>query len=224
MYAPPPGYLDCEADAAAAPDPTGPFRPIAVPGVGVFHARVPMPAAIHSLAMAVNPKTTDRERVDNLNHFIRQHLQPGEFDSLLVRMLTDDRLPEDAMLRVSRAIATAGTARPYTAVINLALLAAHNWRVLRSKLRGERVGDPMRMPSMHAVLDAAEDLAVESATAGAKTSTEARQKVSDLHDRLYAPELAAAQTVNGEDYLPIPEGFDAESMEASFDAFLKTAR
>lgn len=225
MYSPPPGYVDIEADADAAPPPTGRHRELIVTGVGVFHARVPGPSAIAPLAMAANSKVDQHDRLTYLNKFIQHHLQPGEFEDLLARMITDEDLPGDAMLRLSRAIATTGTARPYTAVIQLALMAAHNWRIIRARYGDKGIADPMRLPSMHVVLDAAEALAVESAASGATTSAEAKQKVSDLYNRLYAPDLTElVRDVNGGKYLPPPPGFDDEAVEASFDAFLKSAR
>lgn len=114
MYEPPPGYDDCEADGDAAPTPPGhPYHPIEVDGVGMIHARRPLPNAIPALAGAANAKVTDRSRTDYLTLFIQNHLAPGEFEELLVRMTDfDTPLPDDTMLRVSRAIATAGTARP----------------------------------------------------------------------------------------------------------------
>jgi hypothetical protein len=121
MFSPPPGYEDCEADAdrfdealaeMTGLDKTRHFHELNVPGVGLVHARRPMPNAIPALAGAANAKITAQSRLDYLDIFIQNHLKPGEFEDLLVRMITDDDMPPDTMLRVSRAIATNGTARP----------------------------------------------------------------------------------------------------------------
>ena len=114
MYDPPPGYVDCESDAEDHPTPPiKGYHEIDVAGVGVFHARKPLPNAIPALAGAANPKVSNASRIDYLTIFVQNHLAEGEPEKLLARMLDpDEDLPEDAMLRVSRAIATAGTARP----------------------------------------------------------------------------------------------------------------
>lgn len=114
MYDPPPGYIDCEDDAEHAPTPAGhPYHEIDIEDVGLIHARRPLPNAIPALAGAANAKLTATRRVDYLDVFVQNHLAPGEFESLLARMMDPDNdLPPDTMLRVSRAIATAGTARP----------------------------------------------------------------------------------------------------------------
>lgn len=111
MFDPPPGWTDCETDCAAAPPGAGPFRELTVEGIGVVHARYPMPNALSALASAENSKIEARARMDHRDRFVMNHLQPGEFDELLERMMADE-VPLDTMLRVSRAIATAGTSRP----------------------------------------------------------------------------------------------------------------
>lgn len=114
MFGPPAGYIDIESDAeAAVVTALGGYHAIEVPGVGTIHARRPLPNAIPALAGAANAKVSDRARVDYLTLFIQNHLQPGEAEELLASMMDPDtELPDDAMLRVSRAIATVGTARP----------------------------------------------------------------------------------------------------------------
>ena len=121
MYSPPAGYVDCEADADADQERrsqvvvpiSAAYREIDVPGVGVLHTRRPLPNAIPALANAANAKITGQARVDYIDIFIQNHLKPGEFEELLARMIDpDEEMPVDTMLRVSRAIATAGTARP----------------------------------------------------------------------------------------------------------------
>lgn len=113
LYEPPPGFEDCEADADAAPTPPGwPYHKLEVDGVGTLHARRPLPNAIPNLAGAARAKVKPQARIDHLDLFVQNHLAEGEFEQLLARMITEDDMPPDAMLRVSRAIATAGTARP----------------------------------------------------------------------------------------------------------------
>lgn len=114
MYDPPPGYVDCESDADDHPTPKHKgYHEREVEGVGIIHARKPLPNAIPALAGAANAKVSAQTRIDHLDIFVQNHLAPGEFEALLARMMDpDEDLPADAMLRVSRAIATAGSARP----------------------------------------------------------------------------------------------------------------
>lgn len=112
---PPAGYDDCESDAEDAVIISPRYREIDVPGVGILHARKPMPNAIPNLANAANSKISEQGRIDHLNRFIQNHLAPDEYEQLLARMMSPDdgeELPDDAVLRVSRSIATGGTARP----------------------------------------------------------------------------------------------------------------
>lgn len=114
MYDPPASYEDCESDAEDSPTPPGhPYRELEVKGVGLLHARKPLPNAIPALAGAANAKVSGETRIDHLDIFVQNHLADGEFEALLARMMDPDTdMPPDSMLRVSRAIATAGTARP----------------------------------------------------------------------------------------------------------------
>lgn len=114
MYDPPPGTADCESDAEDAPTPPGhPYREIDVDGVGIIHARKPLPNAIPALAGAANAKVSATSRIDYLDMFVQNHLAEGEFEALLARMMDpEEAMPPDTTLRVSRAIATQGTARP----------------------------------------------------------------------------------------------------------------
>jgi len=217
MFRPPPGYVDCEADAAIERPHLEPgrYRVITVAGVGVIHARRPLASAVAAVAAAANPKTSDRDRNDWLHRFIETHLQPGELDALLIAMITED-YPADTLLRVARAIAVEDTGRPYGAVLNLALMTAHNWRDVRARLQTHGIADPMGLPSMHAVLDATEAMIVEATVSGAKTQGEGQRKLDQFYDRLYKPDV----TTDGDSgELLIPPGFDDESVEASFDAF-----
>lgn len=115
VYEPPTGDLDIEADAELAELTPGKYRTIEVDGVGTIHARWPLPNAVPALASAANSKISERARLDQLTLFIQNHIEPSEFVDLLARMSdpeVSEALPEDTMLRVSRAIATAGTSRP----------------------------------------------------------------------------------------------------------------
>lgn len=115
MFSPPSGILDCESDGTddehRRGDRTGKYLELDVPKVGVVHARKPLPNAIPVLAGTVNSKITAQSRNDYLNLFLTNHLAPGTYETLLMRMMTED-LPGDSIMRVCRAIATSGTARP----------------------------------------------------------------------------------------------------------------
>lgn len=105
-------------------------------------------------------------------------------------------------------------------------MTAHNWRTLRDRYQDKGIADPMALPSMHSILDRAESLALESAASGAKTQTEARQKISALYDRLYKPDLTEQTSIiNGrdEELMRPPPGFEDDEVEASFDAFVSSA-
>jgi len=114
LYDPPAGYDDCESDGEDNPTPPGhPYRELVVDEVGTFHARKPLPNAIPVLAGAANSKVGPQSRVDYLTVFIQNHLAPGEYEELMARMMDPDEvMPDDAVLRLSRAIATEGSARP----------------------------------------------------------------------------------------------------------------
>lgn len=106
-------------------------------------------------------------------------------------------------------------------------MAAHNWRTIRQQFQAKGIGDPMKLSSMHAVLDAAEALAVESAVSGAKTRNEAEQKVNSLYSRLYRPsqdDLASMVNASDEELMEPPPGFEDDEVEASFDAFVSAAK
>lgn len=98
-------------------------------------------------------------------------------------------------------------------------MAAHNWRALRLRYADNGVGHPMALPSMHAVLDAAEQLGLDASVSGAKSEAQVRQAVRGYYDKLYKPD-ATMRAVNGGEPPPPPPGFSDEEIEASFDAFL----
>ncbi|AKF14703.1 hypothetical protein SEA_ALANGRANT_38 [Mycobacterium phage AlanGrant] len=79
----------------------------------------------------------------------------------------------------------------------------------------------MGAPTMHVVLDAMEQLGLESAMSGVKSNAEAQSAMASFYAKLYRPDPTAYK-VNGEGYMPPPPGFSDEEMEASFDAFLSS--
>ena len=100
-------------------------------------------------------------------------------------------------------------------------MAAHNWRALRVRMGEKGIGDPMALPSMHVVLDYTEQMGLEAAASDAKTQIEARTKISAYFDKLYKPDPTTIK-VNGQ--LEPPPGWSDDEVEASFDAFLSSAR
>ncbi|UXE04413.1 hypothetical protein SEA_FUNSIZED_42 [Mycobacterium phage Funsized] len=97
-------------------------------------------------------------------------------------------------------------------------MAAINWRALRERMGHRGVPVLMALPSMHMVLDYAEQMGLESVTAGCKTQAEARGKISGYFDKLYKPDPVTI-AINGGVVGP-PPGWSDEDQEASFDAFL----
>lgn len=108
---------------------------------------------------------------------------------------------------------------PYGAVINLALLTAHNWRAVRSHIIGLGIGDPLEMPSMHQILDITEKLVLESFV----SSDHKKDQRDREHfiDTLYRPNLEEISTDGGE--LAVPAGFE-DGGEDSFSSFMAQAR
>lgn len=95
-------------------------------------------------------------------------------------------------------------------------MTAHHWRALRLKLILAGVTDPMRLPSMHLLLDNTEAAVLES-MAGDKDS-EARRSM--FLNKLYAP-TPEVRNINGDTYVAQPAGFEPDQVEADFDAFAK---
>ena len=209
MFEPPPGYEDLLADAEAHPG-VSEFEAWTVPGVGLVSARRPMPDAVALLAMASNSVLDAPSRIDYMMRFIHVHVSEADVERVLFDMMAGD-LPANAMDRMVRSIVTWGTARPYVAVVSLAVMAAHHWRTIRQKLLMAGVTDPMGLGSMHRILDAAEALAVESATG----SEQPQRELESLYRRLYGP--------SPDDLDPVPSGFQPDEVEASFDAFARAA-
>lgn len=217
MYAPPPGYEDMLADAEGWA-PVGGVSSLDVPGVGTVVGRRPGPAGIAALAMSANPDLPNVDRAAHLVRFVGDHLDDGELERLYFEMMMDT-MPSDTLERVSRQLATWGTARPYVAVVTLAVIAACHWRTIRVKLVGAGVVEPMALGSMHMVLDLAETLVVESF----KNAKEPQRELASFYRRLYGPS-PEAMALNGDGYDPTPPGFSEQEMEAAFDAFSRAAR
>lgn len=99
-------------------------------------------------------------------------------------------------------------------------MTAHNWRTIRARYQDKGIADVMgQVTSMHAVLDVMEQVGLESAMSGAKTTAEAKTELTRYYDKLYKPDITARK-INGDGYMEPPPGFSPEEMEASFDAFL----
>jgi hypothetical protein len=217
MYAPPPSYIDMLADAKGWP-PAGPLDELTVDGVGVVEARRPGPAGVAALAMAANPDLEATERASYLVRFVADHLGEGELDRLYFGMMVDS-LPADTFERVSRALAVWGTARPYVAVVTLAVIASCHWRALRLKIVSTGVVAPMGLESMHVLLDFAEAAVIDTF----KNVENPQQELTSFYRRLYGPS-AEANRLNGDDYVPVPPGFSEDEVEDAFDAFVQAAR
>jgi hypothetical protein len=218
MFDPPPGFDDMLSDAEDAPEPSGRFYPLQVKGVGTVQARKPGPAAIPALAMSARRNLPLDVALAYLGLFVQTHTPSGWFEDLLATMIDGD-VPHDAVQRCAKAIATAGTARPYNAVLNLSVTAAHHWRMFRARYHSQGIHDPMSIGSMHAILDDVETVAVESAAAGAKTAMAAKAQVSQFYDSLYS----SLATEDGERQAA-PPGFSEEEQSAAFDAFVKAVK
>lgn len=199
-------------DAATAPS-SDRYEPLLVPEVGAVTARRPMPNAVAALAMAANSAITDNDRTDYLVLFVRNHLYADELERIYVAMMDGDA-PTNSIDLIARAITTWGTARPYIAVITLAAMTAHHWRTIRLKLVQSGVHDPMRLPTMHILLDTTE-AAVLEAMSGDRDSA---MKRTMFIDRLYSP-LVDKATASEQ-----PRGFTDDDTEDAFDAFAAAAR
>lgn len=225
----PSGFADMLGDAELAP-PAAPLAELEVRGVGPVSARRPMPAAAALLAMSAKsaePKADEpaeefeqRELLEQqgyVSRFIGEHLAGGEYERVLMAMM-DGELPSDTLTRITSAIATWGTARPFGAVLSLSLMAATHWRAVRTRIRSYGIADPMRLPSMHDVLDEAEKIWLEQL----HTGDEAKDKMvrGQLFDKLYAPDPDDTE-VSGGGKRP-PSWFDPTQVEATFNAMTRT--
>lgn len=104
-----------------------------------------------------------------------------------------------------------GDRAPYVAVINLALMTAQHWRTIRLKLIQSGIHDPMRLTSMHILLDTTEQLILDSMVSN-KPEEDKRQR-QDFLNILYRPVVKKGELP------PPPPGFEDEG-EGSFDQFL----
>lgn len=150
-------------------------------------------------------------QLEHLHTFVGDHMAPetGGIPELM-RGMVEGRYPDDMLGQVSRAIATMGTARSYTAVVSLANLAGHHWRALRNKLMCSGIADPMALPTMHAVLDVIETMAVEATVDG---TPKGKRKLEEFYDAIYRPERRAKKGGPVDDgWRPPPAGFSEEDI------------
>lgn len=118
-----------------------------------------------------------------------------------------------------------GYGPPYTAVVTLSVMAGQHWRTIRTRLLNNGIPDPMALTSLHAMLDAVEDLVVQAMISDCVKAEEARAKRAKFLNALYAPTGETALRLNGDGYKPTPAGFDTpEDVENAFDAFAAMTR
>lgn len=225
MFDPPPGFNDLVSDAEGCPI-TGPLRSLKIPAVGTVQARKCRPRAAAALAMGHNKRIPDSEKLSYQSRFLLDHLDAVEYERLLLGTLEGD-LPVDALHRVARAVATWGTARPYVAVVTLSLHAGYNWRNIRQKLITSGVANPMKLSSLHALLDVVEDIVVDSVFRAAEREKDdappsaGETAVKRFYDEIYVPDPEEYGDEELDDVMPIPTGFDdPAAIEASFDALM----
>lgn len=214
MFDPPPGYDDMVGDSETAPF-SDRYDPLIVPDLGVVTARRPMPGGAAALAMSANPAIPGPVRADYLVLFVRNHLHPDELERVYVAMMTGEA-PVNSIELLARAIATWGTARPYLAVVTLAVMTAHHWRTIRLKLVQSGVHAPMSLPTMHILFDATEAAVLEAMASSGDRDRDMKRTV--FIDRLYSP--LADPTASDEP----PQGFTDDDTEDAFDAFAAAAR
>ena len=217
MHSPPPGFTDLLADAENHVI-VGRYEKLVVPDVGTVQARQPGPASIAFLAMTVNSEVSDMDRTSYLVRFVTDHLGESEVERVYFDMMLS-AMPSTAIARIARSIATWGTARPYVAVVSLAAMTGYHWRTIRQKLLSAGIGDPMGLPSMHAILDFTEAMVMENYS----QSKDAEQDISVFMRMLYGP-TAESVELNEVDKEGVPVGFTEDEVESSFDAFARAAR
>lgn len=155
--------------------------------------------------VADNPRTPIES--GSREWFLADHLHDGQHAfSDLLRGIVDGDYPGDIIQRTLQAVATIDTSRSFTAVLGLVMVAGHHWRTIRSRLTLAGITDPMRLPSMHVVLDVAESIAVESMADG---TDDGRKRVEKFLDTLYRPEV---RETSGTGWRPPPSGFTAEQI------------
>lgn len=91
---------------------------------------------------------------------------------------------------------------------------------MRTKLLLAGIGDPMALPSMHALLELTENALCESMSATADPA-EGKQKVSEFMDSLYAPPVEPEKAKAG--YRPPPSWWTDGDSDDAFDAAMRTA-
>lgn len=216
MWEPPPGIPDMLGDAELVAPWTGDYTALKVPDVGTVLARRPRPDAVPHLAMSVNPDADSVTQQHYATLFVRNHIDPGDHERILAAMV-DDAMPDNTIGLLARALATWGTARPYLAVMTLAYAAGTHWRVLRTRMRGDGIPNPMAtLPSMHDLIDEAETLWLESTQTG--NATKDKHERDQLFDKLYAPDSLTAQQVNAKGYKGVrPAGFGKDEIAADFN-------
>jgi len=101
------------------------------------------------------------------------------------------------------------------------VLTAHHWRAIRLKLIQSGIADPMSLPNMHMALDMTEGAILEAFSLSQEKDSE--HKKTMFLDSLYSPS-ADLVGVNKDGHVPQPRGFEADEVEASFDAFAAVAR
>ena len=168
-----------------------------------------------------------RLQQQHFTEFLVDHLDKGEYARLVTEMMMDEYEADDVMQRVSRALATWGTARPHAAVITLSLYTGHNWRMVRHKLLLAGIDQPMALPSLHAVLDVTEEIIVEAlAHTNSEREgppTEGERAVKKFYDSIYRPD--PDDFGDFEDRPIVPSGFeDPDMIEDNFDAFIRVPR
>lgn len=215
MWQPPPGFDDMLGDAELVAPYAGGYVALTVPDVGRVLARRPRPDAVPHLAMAVKPATDPHIQQHHVTLFVHNHIEPADHERVLAAMM-DYALPDTTIWQISRALATWGTARPFMAVMSLALVAATHWRALRTRIRSDGIANPMAsLPSMHDLLDEAEKLWLESIHTG--DSAKDKYEQNELFDKLYAPDSTTAQQVNAKGYKGArPAGFSPGEVAADF--------
>jgi len=100
-------------------------------------------------------------------------------------------------------------------------MTAWHWRSLRAKLLKSGIGDPMGLPSMHALFDLTEEALCESIAANADSVREGQMAVDEFIESMYAEPVEPEKAAAG--YRPTPSWFDGESSEDDFDAMIRNA-
>lgn len=217
MHSAPPGFVDLMSDAENHVVVSS-YQDLVVPEVGTVKARQPGPGSIAFLAMTVNSQISDADRTSYLVRFVTDHLGESEVERVYFDMMLS-AMPSTAITRIARSVATWGTARPYVAVVTLAAMTGYHWRTIRQKLMAAGIGDPMALPSMHAILDFTEAMVIENYSQG----RDAEQDISGFMRLLYGPSAESAE-LDTMGKAVVPAGFDNDEVEDSFDAFARAAR